>query len=204
MIYKREVIFDLETKKLFSDIEGENPKDLGVSIVSLYFRKIDKNLKEINGEIRSFWEKDFEKMWNIFQEADRIIGFNSINFDVPALSPYANFPFEKLPHFDIMLKIKEVYGKRVPLDAIAKETLDREKKETGLDAVYLWQSGRKKDLDRLKSYCEDDVLITREIYDFGLKNGYLLFKDRWNTQRKVYVDFSYPKDQTLGNQKALF
>lgn len=198
-----EVFFDVETKKLFGDINSDNPAKLGVSIVSLYSRKVDENLHEIEGRIQSFWEEEFEKMWPIFQEADRIIGYNSISFDVPALSPYANFAFQKLPHFDIMLKVKEVYGKRVSMDAIAKETLDREKKETGLEAVYLWQKQDKKSLERLRAYCEDDVLITRDIYDFAIKNGYLLFKDKWNTLRKVYVDFSYPQE-VIEKQVGLF
>jgi hypothetical protein len=38
-----------------------------------------------------------------------------------------------------------------------------------------------------------DVLITKDLYDFGLKNNYLKFKDKWNTPRTVEIDFSYPK-----------
>ncbi len=196
-----EVFFDLETKKLFSDIEGDDPAKLGVSIVSLYSRKVDEQANEIEGYLKSFWEEEFDQMWSIFQSADRVIGFNSIGFDVPALSPYAPFPFKKLPHFDIMLKIKEVIGRRISMDAIAKETLDREKRETGLEAVYLWQRKDAKSLERLKRYCEDDVIITKEIYDFAIKNGYILFKDKWNNLRKVYVDLSYPKQDSTKQSK---
>lgn len=208
-----EVIFDLETKKLFGDIKGNDPADLEVSIVGLYHRKIDeifdekegrKILSEVEGDLLTFWEDDFSKMWPLFQEADRIIGFNSLGFDVPALSPYAPFPFNKLPHFDIMQKVKNEYGKRVPLDAIAKESLDREKTDVGINAVFYWQKGDKVSLSKLKKYCEDDVLITRDIYDYGQKNDQLLFKDKWNTQRKVKVDFSYPKEDSSLKQEGLF
>jgi DEAD/DEAH box helicase domain-containing protein len=198
-----EVFFDVETKKLFGDVAENNPALLGVSIVSVYSRTLDDNLSEIEGKIQSFWENEFDKMWTIFQEAHRIIGFNSIGFDVPALSPYVNFPFHKLPHFDIMAKVKEVFGRRISLDAIAKETLDREKTDSGLNAVYYWQKGDKKSLEKLKKYCEADVLITRDIYDFALKNNHLLFKDRWNTLRKVELDFSYPVD-VPEKQEGLF
>ena len=199
-----EVIFDVETKKLFGDIKGNDPGDLGVSIVSLYKRKIDEDYKEVKGNILSFWEKDFPEMWPIFQGVDRIIGYNSIGFDTPALKPYANFPFSKLPHFDIMLKVKEIFGRRIPMDAIAKETLDREKKETGLEAVYFWQKGDKESLERLRKYCEDDVIITRDIHDYVLKNDYLLFKDKWNTLQKIEFDFSYPKTDSPEKQIGLF
>lgn len=198
-----EVFFDVETKKLFSDIQGDDPGDLGVSIVSVYSRHIDDNLKEVDGIMHSFWETDFDKMWPIFQESDRIIGYNSIGFDVPALAPYVNFTFHKLPHFDIMQKVKEVFGKRLPLDAIARETLDRQKTDDGLNAVYYWQKGDKESLEKLQNYCEADVLITRDLYDFALNNGHLLFKDKWNTLRKVEVDFSYPKEELI-KQSGLF
>ncbi|OGM19592.1 hypothetical protein A2685_01245, partial [Candidatus Woesebacteria bacterium RIFCSPHIGHO2_01_FULL_37_10] len=148
------------------------------------------------------WEHEIEKIWTLFQEADRIIGFNTIGFDVPALKPYAKFPLNKLPHFDIMAKLKDAFGKRIPLDAIAKETLDREKTDDGLNAVYYWQKGDRDSLEKLKKYCEADVLITKEIYEFVVKNGYLLFKDKWNTLQKVELDFSYPA--TPDNQVKLF
>jgi len=191
-----EVIFDLETKKLFSDISGNDPADLGVSIVSVYSRVLEKNLSEVEGNMQSFWEHDFDKMWPIFQEADRIIGFNSLGFDIPALKPHANFPFNKLSHFDIMQKVKEVFGRRISLNAIAKETLDRGKKETGLEAVWYWQKGDKESLKKLKDYCEDDVILTRDVYDFVLKEKHVLFKNKWNTLQKVQLDFSYPKDDS--------
>ncbi len=199
-----EVIFDVETKKLFRDIEGTNPADLGVSIVSVYKRILDGNFKETEGKIESFWEDDFEKMWPSFQEADRIIGFNSIGFDVPALSAYAEFPFSKLKHFDIMQQVKDKFGRRISLDAIAQETLDRPKSDHGLNAVYYWEQGDKESLAKLKKYCEDDVIITKEIYDFVLHNGHLLFKDRWNTLRKVELDFSYPSEESSKKQIGLF
>src|SRR4030042_1723397 len=155
----REVFFDVETKKLFGDVAENDPALLGVSVVSVYSRTIDEDLKETEGKIQSFWENEFDNMWPIFQESDRIIGFNSLGFDVPALKPYTNFPFNKLPHFDIMAMVKDTFGRRIPLDAIARETLDRQKTDTGLNAVYYWQKGDKESLEKLQKYCEADVLI---------------------------------------------
>ncbi len=190
---KKEVIFDVETKKLFSDIEGEDPGKLGVSISSVYVRTIDDNLNETAGQMISFWEKDFDRMWPIFQKADRIIGFNSIGFDIPALQPYTTEPLNKLPNFDIMYEFKNKAGHRISLDSLAKETLDKEKIDSGLNAVFYWQKGDEESLAKLKKYCEMDVLITKEIYDFALKNRHLLYKDKWNTLRKIELDFSYPE-----------
>lgn len=199
-----EVIFDVETKKLFSEIGPRDPGDLGVSIVSLYRRKLDNNFQETEGEILSFWEEDFPKMWPIFEEANRIIGFNSIGFDVPALKPYAPSHFAKLPHFDILQKVKEALDHRLSLDAIAKETLGRTKIDVGTNAVLYWANHDSASLSKLKKYCEQDVIITKEVYDFALSNKHLLFKDKWNNKRSVDLDFSYPKNETQSNQASLF
>ncbi|KKP27980.1 MAG: hypothetical protein UR16_C0001G0001, partial [Candidatus Woesebacteria bacterium GW2011_GWB1_31_29] len=79
-----EVIFDLETQKFFDEIDDFDPAKLGVSVLSLYRRTVDKNNNEIEGEMLSFWEEDLKKTWEIFNKADRIIGFNSKRFDVLA------------------------------------------------------------------------------------------------------------------------
>lgn len=199
-----EVIFDVETKKLFSEIEGDNPGDLGVSIVSLYKRILNENLEETEGKMLSYWEKDFPSMWKHFQDADRIIGFNTFHFDIPALKPYADFPFERLKHFDIMDYVKNSIGRRISLDSIAKETLDTEKIDVGINAVMYWKNGDKKSLEKLQKYCESDVDITKQIYDFGLKNGHLIYKDKWNTVRQFEVDFSYSQDELNSKQEGLF
>ena len=187
-----EVIFDCETKKFFDAIEEFDPSKLGVSIVSLYVREVDDNLNEIKGEMLSFWEKDLEKTWEIFQKADRIIGFNSIGFDVPAMSPYIPQEFSKLNHFDILAHVRESHGKRVSLDSLAKATLGTGKIDSGANAIVYYEKGDEESLAKLKKYCEMDVAITRDIYDFGLKNGHLKFIDFWNETREVKVDFSYP------------
>jgi DEAD/DEAH box helicase domain-containing protein len=201
---KFEVFFDCETKKLFSEIEGFNPRLLEASIVSLYQRTVDENYSEKEGKLISFWEKDFDKIWQIFSSADRIIGFNSFGFDIEVLQPYAPYNLKLLPHFDIMEEVKKKIDRRISLNALAKETLDKEKSDIGVNAVLYWQSGTKENLEKLRKYCEMDVIISKELYDFGLKNHFLKFKDRWNTPRTVSVNFGYPQGFTLKKQEGLF
>lgn len=198
-----EVIFDIETKKIFDDIKGDNPADLGISIVSIYKRKLDDNYEELEGKIESFFEADFTKMWALFSNVDRIIGFNSLHFDVPAMAPLAPYDFKKLKHFDIMDHVKNSLGFRLSLNAIATETLGHTKIDNGLNAVYYWQEHSKESLAKLKKYCEMDVIVTKEVYDYGLKNKQLKYKDKWNTPRVIEVDFSYPKVE-VESQMGLF
>lgn len=191
-----EVVFDIETKNFFDELDTPDPKKLDVSIVSAYRREIDEYYTEISGEMKSFWENDFPAMWSWFEEADRIIGYNSLNFDVPVLNKYYSRDFSKLNHFDILPIIKQNFGHRVKLDSVAKATLGTAKIASGGDAVEYWRKGDPQSLAQLKKYCEMDVWITRDIYDFGLKNKKLKFKDHWNELREINVDFAYPADHS--------
>ncbi len=198
-----EVIFDTETKKFFDEVAGNDPAKLGVSITSVYFRTLDENFKEIKGEMKSFWEKDFTEMFKLMEKADRIIGFNSLTFDIPALSPYFPAHWPKLKHFDILDQIKKVEGKRTSLDSLAKATLNSKKNDNGENAIKYWNAGDAESLAKLKKYCEMDVAITRDIYDHALKNGFLKYIDFWNEIHEVKLDFSYPKEVS-NLQSSLF
>lgn len=204
MNYITEIFFDVETKKIFADIPDFDPAKLGVSIVAVYRRTVDENQNELEGTMQSFWEEDFDKMWPLFSEAKRIIGFNTLKFDVLTLKPYAPSYFARLPHFDIYNEIKKVSEHAAGLNAIAKETLDREKTDDGLNAVYYWEKHDTESLSKLKKYCEADVFLTRDVYDYVVKNKVILFKDRWNTLRKIPLDFSYPSEILANPQTSLF
>lgn len=195
-----EVIFDCETK---SFNPGGDPSTFGVSIVSLYIRELDENFNEAKGEMKSFWEDEIKEANDYFINADRIVGFNSLGFDVPAMVPYLGAGFKKLKHFDILENFRSSNGKRASLDAIARSTINATKNDHGANAILYYQKGDKESLAKLKKYCEMDVAITRDVYDFGLKNGYLKYVDFWNEMREVTVDFSYPKEEPEA-QASLF
>ncbi len=198
-----ELFFDVETKKLFSDIASDDPADLGVSIVSVYKRQLNEALEETQGELRSFWEKDFPSMWQWFSEADRIVGFNSLKFDVPALRPYAPENFSRLPHFDVMELVRQKLGRRIGLNALAQVSLGIEKIDHGTNAVIYWAKGDAENLKKLQTYCESDVLLTRDLYEYGKKFGHLKYMDKWNRESTIEIDFSYPKKE-VSPQIGLF
>ncbi len=201
-----EVIFDIETKNSFDDPEVKGLPDWRISVVSAYKREIDKFLNEVpdTGVMKTFWTPDakgkipegevyFDDMWSWFKEADRIIGFNSLGFDAPIVNEIYDGDFTKLPHFDVLEMVRQVFGHRIKLDYIAKETLGMGKFANGLDAITWWAKGDPESLANLKKYCEVDVEVTKGVYDYGIKNKKLKFKDKWNELREIEVDFSYPE-----------
>ncbi len=189
-----EVIFDIESQKLFSEVENNDPAKLGVSIVSCYIREVNENQDEIRGEMRSFWEHELADLWPIMATAKRIIGFNTIKFDVPVLAPYAPDTFAKLPHFDIMQHVRGALGHALSLAHLGENTLGRGKTDVGTNAVIYWNEHTEESLAKLKYYCEADVSLTKDLYDYGVKNKLLKYTDRTNTPQQFTVDFSYPKE----------
>lgn len=199
-----EIFFDVETKKLFSDITSDDPGLLGVSIVSAYKRILNDAYDEVSGEMQSFWEEDFDRMWPWFTHANRIIGFNTLKFDVPALRPYAPEEFITLPHFDVFELVRQKIGRKLSLNSLAQETLGNTKIDEGTNAVIYWAKQDAESLKKLQKYCEADVTLTRDLYDFGRKQGYLKYRDKWNDIVRVELDFSYPKVKDAPPQIGLF
>lgn len=189
-----EVFFDVETKSLFRDIASSDPTGLGISIVSVYRRTLDDTLREISGVMKSFWEKELPDMWAFFRDATRVIGFNTLKFDNPALAPYAPADFAGLPHFDIMAHVRTALGRNLSLATLTQHTLGKDKIDSGLNAVKYYRQGDPESLAKLKMYCEADVALTRDLYDYGVKNKHLKYMDQWNSIKELPVDFSYPPE----------
>ena len=191
----RLVVFDVETKKAFDEVGGYHPEKLGVSVSGVWYGE-----EGTEGTLRGFREEEFPEMFKIFETADRIVGFNSIDFDMAALSPYYVGNLLKLPNFDILQEVEKKIGYRVKLDAIAKETLGIQKGGNGLDAITYFHEGN---WEKLIKYCLQDVEITRDLYLHALKTGELKFKNKWNELVKVGVDFGV-KDKKEKVQVTLF
>lgn len=161
-----EIVFDIETQNSFAEVENDFKK-LKISCVSIYSYQTDS--------YQSFTENELPKLWPILERADRIIGYNSEHFDLPILHNYYLGKLDQIPHLDIMKEVKEKIGFRLKLDDLAQATLDDVKKSAdGLQAIRWWKEGK---IDEIKKYCEQDVKITKEIYDFGRANRQLFYKN---------------------------
>lgn len=191
-----ELILDVETKKTFDEVGGYFPEKLGISFVGACLRE-NGNKK---GELLSFFENDLNKLFPLIERADVVIGFNIDGFDMPTLSAYYQADIRKIPTLDLMARIKDSVGHRIGLDAVAQETLGSGKIGDGLDAIRYYHNGN---LEALKKYCLEDVKVTRDIYDYGLKNGLVKFRNKWNRLIKAPVDFTFVAKRASGTQMSL-
>ncbi|TXH00459.1 MAG: hypothetical protein E6R05_07005 [Candidatus Moraniibacteriota bacterium] len=189
------LVFDVETKKAFDEVGGYYPEKLGVSIIGTYWR--DDNGEEYVG----YREDNFSPFWRKLESADLVVGFNSIGFDYATLKPYYTGSFEQFPSLDIMLEMEKHLGHRVSLDAVAKETLGEQKNGHGLDAIRYYHDG---DWESLEKYCLQDVKVTKDLYDYGVKYKVLRFKNKWNNLIEVPVNFERQVSEPKTIQTTLF
>jgi len=162
----RKIIFDIETSNTFTEAGSSESADLDLSVVCIYDTETQK--------YSSFFQEELKDLWPILEKADMIIGYNSDHFDIPLLGKYYSGDLTKIKSLDILKEIKNSLGRRLKLDTIAEATLGINKSGNGLEAVTWWKQGKK---EEVKKYCLDDVKITKEVYEYAMKNGILKYKD---------------------------
>ncbi len=166
----KKIVLDLETQKSFEEVGGRGKNHLlKISVCGIYDYSTD--------QYSIYEEHELPRLAAILQSADQIIGFNIKNFDFAVLQPYLNFNVDDLPYFDLLEEIEKVIGHRVKLESVAQGTIGSGKSGNGLEALLYYKNGR---MDLLKKYCLDDVRVTKEVYDFALKNQKLLYRDYFN------------------------
>jgi DEAD/DEAH box helicase domain-containing protein len=172
----RRVTFDIETEGVFGPMNDLSA--LGVTVVGVHDSETD--------EFHCYEQHEFKDMWPTFEHADLLVGFNSDHFDIPILNKYYAGDLTKIPSLDILKEVKNVFGRRLKLDNIAEATLGKKKSGNGLDAVKWWQLGLK---EKVKSYCLDDVRITKEVYEYARKHNSLKYRD-YDGIREIKLDTS--------------
>ncbi len=162
----RKIVFDIETSNIFSDVGKNDPTLLDISVVGIYDSETDS--------YTTFEQKELGKLWPILEKTDLLIGFNSEHFDLPLLNKYYQGDLGKIRHVDILKEIRNSFGRRMKLDQIAEGTLGVRKSGHGLEATVWWAKG---EYEKVKKYCLDDVKITKDVYEYALKNNALKFKE---------------------------
>ncbi len=156
------VIIDLETKYTFREF-NEHEK-LGISVMAIYDYATEKGMV--------FEEKELNKIFPLLENASYVIGYNSNGFDLPVLQAYYPGNVTSFSTFDLMEDVRQKIGRRLALNDVAAATLGKKKTGHGLMAIDYYKEGK---IDELKKYCLDDVLITKELFEYGAKYGEIHF-----------------------------
>ncbi len=79
------------------------------------------------------------------------------------------------PTVDMLDHIYKRLGFRVSLDNLAGATLGTAKSADGLQAVRWYKEGR---IQEILDYCQQDVEVTRQLYEYGKQHKHLKYRDR--------------------------
>lgn len=189
----RKVVFDIESQNTFLEAGSNDPVDLDISVVSVYDYDTDKyTTVDIN---------DLSPIWPIIESADLLIGYNSDHFDIPLLNKYSPGDLTKIKSLDILREIRSSYGRRMKLDQIAEGTLGVKKSGHGLQAITWWKQG---EMNKIKKYCEDDVRITKDVYDYAISNSHLKFKEGGEIMQINLDTSNWEEKENNGFEESLF
>jgi DEAD/DEAH box helicase domain-containing protein len=176
----RILFLDLETQKSAQDVGGWHNAHLMRVSVAVIFDTADKSF-------HVFHEDKMEALFDTLNDADLIVGFNIKGFDYKVLGAYSHNDLASLPTFDILEDIYSRLGFRLSLDHLATETLKRGKTADGLQALEWFRQG---EMEKLTEYCRQDVIVTRDLFQYGLENGNLIYREKKSeTRLRLRVDW---------------
>jgi len=188
------IVFDLETQNIFADVGSNDAVDLDISVATVYESDTDTYTTVTEDELQS--------LWPLFERADALVGYNSNHFDIPLLNKYYPGDLTQIKSIDLLASIRDSLGRRLRLDSVAQATIGAKKSADGLQAVRWWREGKIKEIMK---YCEQDVKVTKKVFDYALLNGHVKFKDGYR-KKDIPLDISTweTKEDTSMTHSLLF
>ncbi len=174
----RYIVFDLETQNIFQEVNSNDATALDISVATVYDSETEK--------YTTVTIDNLHELWPIIEQADALVGYNSNHFDIPLLNKYYPGDLTQIKSIDLLEDIKASLGRRLRLDSIAQATLGAKKSADGLQAVRWWREGKVKEIMK---YCEQDVKVTKDIFEYAMKHGHVKFKDG-SRKKEIPLDIS--------------
>jgi len=173
----RKITLDIETIGEFSGSTFD-PSMMELTVIGIHDSETDA--------YTVYTQEELPQLWPILERADLLIGYNSDHFDIPIMNKYYSGDLTAIRSLDLLKEIKNVLGRRLKLQSIAEATLGHGKSADGLQAVRWWKEGK---YDEVKKYCIEDVRVTKDIYDYAMKNGSVKYRD-YDGVRDIKLDVS--------------
>ncbi|HKN48280.1 MAG TPA: DEAD/DEAH box helicase [Candidatus Polarisedimenticolia bacterium] len=162
------LFFDLETQKSAEEVGGwQNVGAMKIALAVTY--------NDVTSQFKTYLEKDVDRLLLDLVMADRVVGYNVDRFDLGVLKAYTDWDLGRIRTFDMLADIYRKLGFRLKLTDLAVATLGVGKTADGLQSLRWWKEGK---VDLIEQYCRRDVEVTRDLFLFGQRNGYVLYRDR--------------------------
>jgi DEAD/DEAH box helicase domain-containing protein len=171
------IVFDLETQLLAEDVGGwDNISKMKLAVA------VTLNLE--TGQFTRYTEADAPALLDELRAADLVVGFNTERFDFEVLRPYAgDAPFAP-KSLDLLVEVQRKLGFRLSLESLAAGTLNKGKSADGLLAVRWFREGK---IEQVLDYCQQDVQVTHDLYQYGRQNKCLKYRDKYGKTKLVAV-----------------
>lgn len=175
------IVLDIETKYTFGEVGGaENIDKLKISVVGIYSYNKDKYY--------CYGEDEFDKLKELLSRRTILVGFRSNKFDLPILNLELDLSLFDYPRVDLSDEVEREAGRLVSLDALAQTNLGVGKSGSGILAPKMYWDG---EIEKLKSYCLQDVRLTKDLYDLARTKKQLLVPSKHSDElTPIYPDFS--------------
>jgi hypothetical protein len=176
----RIMFFDIETRKWASDLRPDDNEagwdELragkgGASAIALY--------DTLSNFLYLYDDHTAETCAQHLEQADLVVGFCSLKFDVPCLEGLIHRRLRLAEHYDIYIELTMELAKRgksgqrgdFTLNRLSKQNLGRGKIDHGSNAPELARKGQ---WGKLFNYCADDVHLTRDLFARICRDGGLI------------------------------
>jgi DEAD/DEAH box helicase domain-containing protein len=172
------LVFDLETQRLAAEVGGwGNVRELKLSLAVTW--DLDKDAW------RTYFEEEAEELVDDLLAAPLVIGFNARRFDLEVLRPYTPKDLHAVRMLDMLDVLKSRLGFRLSLNSLVEANFGEGKLADGVQAVTWYREGR---FDLIETYCKKDVELTGRLYQKGLEEGFLLFRNKAGDLLRVNVN----------------
>ena len=177
------VYFDLETQRSANDVGGWNNKaDMRMSVGVTYSTR--------TGKYVIYPEDQHGALIDQLLAADRVIGYNTINFDYEVLMGYTILDLpSQIVSLDLMVEIENASGHRPKLESVAQASIGVGKTGKGIDAIKWWREGKARDV---AEYCCYDVKVTKLVHEFGVTNKRIDYMDRNGRRLSTPIEWPAP------------
>ncbi|WP_136796749.1 DEAD/DEAH box helicase [Desulfosediminicola ganghwensis] len=184
-------VFDLETIRSAEEVGGwHRAENMGISVGVVYDSELDGCV--------TYLEDEIDELIHHLQQLDLVVGFNNKRFDNRVLSGYSSYDFQQMPNLDLLEEISNHLGYRLSLDRLAEHTLGEKKSADGLQALQWYKEGR---IDLIQKYCRKDVEITRDLFLYGLENGFFLFQNKAGKTVRLPMNLEPSIEKALAHAK---
>lgn len=188
LLPQRYGLFDVETKHSAQEVGGwHKAEKMGISVAVVYDSQLDGYI--------TYLEDEIDKLVIHLFELDLVVGFNNKRFDNRVLSKYTNRDLHSLPNVDLLEEVHNQLGYRISLNSLAAHTLGVEKSADGLQALKWYKEG---EIAKIVHYCRKDVEITKNLFLYGLENGFLLFQNKSGKTVRLPLNLERAMSKVLG------